>query len=630
MLQVGNRKLGTSSTSPTSPNDLGWHSTGLSWSQGDQVSLRLTMGSGAGGASGNSGPSPTSSSVSGTKLKMTFDEPLSQGLAPPGGSFKVTVGPGPQGGARGNGGVRGMGGAGANGGTGAQSTSAGDADDIPGTGTATVDGTEVAVTLARAPAPGATLTVAYTPPDDGTSALRGLSGGKVAEFSDEPVTRAAARPAVTAVAVVSDPGDHDTYALGDAIEVRVTFDAAVDVDTSGGAPHIAIDMDPADWGVKHAAYAGGSGTSSLTFAYEVAEPNLSEPGIAVVANSLAANGGAIRAAAGGADAALAHPGLDHDPAHKVDWQFAPPADGPAVTGVSIASMPAADDTYRLGETIRVALTFDQTVEVDTTGGTPAVTIDMDPDAGWGEKVAVYAGGSGTVELVFEHEVVEPNLSTQGIAVLADSLDANGGTIRSADGTDAALAHAGLDHDPAHKVDWALAPPANAAPAVDTGAAEYGAFTGAGNAPRGTHVSKPFNGLFSDPDGDELTFTVALADESQAVLVELLAIPTAEDLGEHADDVRLAQRVHYRADADSDWDALDPAPPNPVSVVVTVTATDPGGLSASVDGVFQTTWEPRTTPSVTAAAVRRRWPSTWTRRTGARSGRPTLAGRARTR
>lgn len=134
----------------------------------DTVSLRLTESATSvpGGAGGNSAPSPTSSQVSGTKLKMTFDEPLSQGLAPPGGSFKVTAGPGPQGGVRGNGGVRGMGGAGANGGgfgdgfgTGAQATSGGRTIDIPGTGTVTVDGTDVTVTLARAVPPGSTVTV---------------------------------------------------------------------------------------------------------------------------------------------------------------------------------------------------------------------------------------------------------------------------------------------------------------------------------------------------------------------------------------------------------------------------------------------------------------------------------------
>ena len=58
------------------------------------------------------------------------------------------------------------------------------------------------------------------------------------------------------------------------------------------------------------------------------------------------------------------------------------------------------------------------------------------------------------ELVFAYEVVQPNESTQGIAVLTDTLQANDGAIRSAkSGAHTALAHDRLDHDPAHKVDW---------------------------------------------------------------------------------------------------------------------------------------------------------------------------------
>ena len=89
----------------------------------------------------------------------------------------------------------------------------------------------------------------------------------------------------------------------------------------------------------------------------------------------------------------------------------------------------------------MTVTFSEAVEVDTTGGTPSLAIDMDP-AHWGEKRAAYESGSGTAALVFAHEVVEPNLSTGGVAVLADTLALNGGAIRSA-ATGAALAHAGL-------------------------------------------------------------------------------------------------------------------------------------------------------------------------------------------
>ena len=122
----------------------------------------------------------------------------------------------------------------------------------------------------------------------------------------------------------------------------------------------------------------------------------------------------------------------------------------AVASVIVWSSPADGDTYLLGETIRVAVTFSGVVNVS---GTPLLKVDMDP-ADWGEKQAVYEGGGGTKTLIFVHEVVEPNISTQGVAVLESSLELNGGSIRSAVGdSDADLSHLGLDHDPAHRVDW---------------------------------------------------------------------------------------------------------------------------------------------------------------------------------
>jgi len=136
--------------------------------------------------------------------------------------------------------------------------------------------------------------------------------------------------------------------------------------------------------------------------------------------------------------------LSNSPSATIQGPSAPEA-----TGVNVSSDAGADSTYVLGDTIRVTLTFSEPVEVT---GTPQLKIDMDP-AHWGEKLASYESGGGD-DMTFAHVVVEPNLSTQGIAVLANTLRLNGGTIRSkATGADADLTHAGLGHDPAHKVDW---------------------------------------------------------------------------------------------------------------------------------------------------------------------------------
>ena len=248
---------------------------------------------------------------------------------------------------------------------------------------------------------------------------------------------APATPTVSAVAVTSDPGADDTYAKDDVIQITVTFSEAVDVT---GTPQLDIDMDPAEWGTKQAVYHSGTGATALVFTYTVAEPNISTQGIAVLANTLALNGGGIQSAAGQIDASLAHAGLGHDASHKVDWQQPAPTPTPAptpeptpvpatptVSAVAITSDAGDDDTYGRDEVIEVTVTFSEAVDVT---GAPQLDIDMDP-AEWGTKQAVYHSGTGTTELTFTHTVVEPNISTQGIAVLADSLALNGGSIRSA-------------------------------------------------------------------------------------------------------------------------------------------------------------------------------------------------------
>ena len=207
------------------------------------------------------------------------------------------------------------------------------------------DGAGVALTLARGLGSGETVTLSYTRPA-GQPGLWTAAGDQIADFSGVAVpVRTSGAPSVTGVEVVSDAGSDDTYALGETVRVRVTFSEAVEVDTEGGTPRLAIDMDPAHWGTKWAAYESGSGTESLTFAHTVVEPNESTRGIAMLANTLQANGGTIRSSATGTDAAFAHMGLGHDPAHKVNWRLAPAANDPA-TGA-----PAIAGTAQVGATL---------------------------------------------------------------------------------------------------------------------------------------------------------------------------------------------------------------------------------------------------------------------------------------
>ena len=129
-----------------------------------------------------------------------------------------------------------------------------------------------------------------------------------------------------------------------------------------------------------------------------------------------------------------------------------------VVAVAVVSDPGDDATYAAGDSVRVAVTFTEAVDVDTEDGTPRLKLDLGGDDGRGRTLGgIREGGSGTDTLTFAWTAAAPDEATDGIAVLADTLETGGGTIRSvAKQADAALGHAGLAHDPAHKVD--AAPP----------------------------------------------------------------------------------------------------------------------------------------------------------------------------
>ncbi|MXY44700.1 MAG: leucine-rich repeat protein, partial [Dehalococcoidia bacterium] len=126
------------------------------------------------------------------------------------------------------------------------------------------------------------------------------------------------------------------------------------------------------------------------------------------------------------------------------------------------------------------------------------------------------------------------------------------------------------------VTWARSQP-NRAPVVNELAGNYSDFVGKRTAPRGNPVSKLFQGIFSDPDGDELTYAVTVSDD-RSELVEMLGA------------YETTHRVGIEIDADDNWKAVSPVLPDPLTITVTLTATDTDGLSASVSGDFFTDWD----------------------------------------
>ena len=462
-------------------------------------------------------PALQSATANVNQLILTFNKALRENSVPPANAFTVTVN--------------------------------GSAVSLAATNPVTVSGDTVTLLLASPVASTDEVTVNYTKPSE--RPLRGLDGA-VDSFSS-PTNLVGVAPAVTNVELTSDAGSDRVYAKGEVIRVSLTLSKAVNVT---GSPRLKLDFRTGDGDEQWATFDSGSGTNTLVFAYTAAAGDDSQDGVAVVASSLALNGGTIVSATQGGNALLAHTGLASNSNHRVDtapptlvrgavsgvtltltfdedlgaaaslsnaqfsvvrtpqgeteesidltgapaisglsvtltlasaildtdtdvevsyrkpttgqsnrlidiagneaesFSSAPNIVGPAptVSSVEVTSDPAADQTYGSGERIRVTLTFSAAVDVDITGGKPRLKINLGLTNG--ERWADYVEGSGTTQLVFAYTVAEPDLSTEGIAVLSNTLELNGGTIRAtATQTDASLANAGRNHDSDHKVDW---------------------------------------------------------------------------------------------------------------------------------------------------------------------------------
>ena len=222
-------------------------------------------------------------------------------------------------------------------------------------------------------------------------------------------------PTVRGVSVTSDPGADRRWGDGDRVEIEVQFSEAVTVDVSGGTPTLRF------WvtGVaRHASYTTGSGTSTLTFVWEVVA-NGTDPGRALVAaDGLVLNGGTIRNE-GGVDAELAF------------------TETPAITSVGIAR-PVSGNRWAPGESVLVTLSFNTSVVLDTENGTPELGIRLVA----GTRQAPYAGGTGTRSLRFTYPVAESDGDVRIVQVPNNALALNGGAIRNEAGEDADLSHHG--------------------------------------------------------------------------------------------------------------------------------------------------------------------------------------------
>ncbi len=150
-------------------------------------------------------------------------------------------------------------------------------------------------------------------------------------------------------------------------------------------------------------------------------------------------------------------GLSHEEVKTISV-----VDVPEVAGVSMSADGAENGLLNAGDTVRVSLRWDQNVVVDTTNGTPTISVMI----GATPVSASYLSGSGSDTLVFALTVQSGQNDSDGLSVLANSLALNGGTIRSNEGMNATLAHSGLAAQPDFLVD-------TEAPTIDGVTASWG-------------------------------------------------------------------------------------------------------------------------------------------------------------
>ena len=136
-----------------------------------------------------------------------------------------------------------------------------------------MDGSVVTLTLDTPVEHDDRVWVDYTP---GATPLRDLVGNEALEVIDSFIENDTSPPpppvidpdaaTVQTVTIASAAGMDETYAGGDAIEVSLTFDRDVTVDTTNGRPSILLEVGTRP---REAVYTGGSGSSALTFSYTV-------------------------------------------------------------------------------------------------------------------------------------------------------------------------------------------------------------------------------------------------------------------------------------------------------------------------------------------------------------------------
>ena len=251
-------------------------------------------------------------------------------------------------------------------------------------------------------------------------------------------------PSVSSISLNSAGADN-TYGIGDEIEASITFSEVVHVfegEVAGvqrGELHLLLAIGAA---TRQAQFCGGSGSATLRFCYEVRSGDEDTDGISIGRLAIALVDGVIESATGtGADRDFAAQAADAT--RLVDG--VPPA-----PGTPTLNTPATGDTYGVGETIEATVTFNEAVNVieDNAVGQLQLALSI----GRNTRLANYATGSGTANLLFTYVVQADDEDTDGISIASGGRSLTGGGITDAAGNAAGRNFNALGQSANHKVD----------------------------------------------------------------------------------------------------------------------------------------------------------------------------------
>src|SRR6185437_14795744 len=227
-------------------------------------------------------------------------------------------------------------------------------------------------------------------------------------------------PTVASI-VTSGPGitnGSGSLGTGQVVTLTVNCSEPVTVNTTGGSPTLGLN----DGGT--ATYTGGSGTAALTFSYTVAAGQNTPD---LVVSSFNLNGASVTDGAG--NPANLSDATNYNPAGTL--QINTTASAVSSIMASGAGITGGSGDLNAGHVVTLTVNFSTAVTVNTTGGSP--TLSLNDGA-----TATYTGGSGTAALTFSYTVAAGQ-NTPDLAVSAFNL--NGATVKDAAGNTADLSGA---------------------------------------------------------------------------------------------------------------------------------------------------------------------------------------------